>query len=162
MAWLPEHGVGMFAMANLTYAGPAQAINEAFDVLGKTGALQKRELPVSPVLAEMRERIFRLWNSWSEDDAKQIGAMNLLLDQPSTQRKAEIDRLKADVGQCSAAGPVVPENSLRGRFNLTCEKGDVVAVFTLAPVQPPTMQYLAFRRTMTPPPPVRKVSCSDQ
>ena len=35
MAWLPDYGVGIFAMANLTYVGPAQPINEAWDALLK-------------------------------------------------------------------------------------------------------------------------------
>ncbi len=50
MSWLPDYGVGMFAMANLTYVGPAAPISQAWDVLLKTGGLQKRELPASPVL----------------------------------------------------------------------------------------------------------------
>ena len=29
MAWLPDYGVGMFAMATLTYAGPAEPISQA-------------------------------------------------------------------------------------------------------------------------------------
>src|SRR3984885_10175314 len=45
MAWLPDYGVGMFAMATLTYAGPAEPISQAWDVLPKTGGLQKREWP---------------------------------------------------------------------------------------------------------------------
>ena len=52
MAWLPDYGVGMFAMANLTYVGPAAPINQAWDVLLKTGGLQKRELPHRPLFAD--------------------------------------------------------------------------------------------------------------
>ena len=146
MAWLPEHGVGLFAMANLTYAGPGQPINEAFDVLLKSGGLQKRELPVAPVLTRMRDRIFKLWKSWDNGEAKQIAAMNLLLDIPAAQRKEQIERLKSEVGECSAAGPVTPENWLRGQFEMKCDKGSVIAVFSLAPTQPPGVQFLSFQR----------------
>ena len=55
MAWLPDYGVGMFAMANLTYVGPAQPINQAWDVLLKTGGLEKRQLPASALLTQMRD-----------------------------------------------------------------------------------------------------------
>jgi hypothetical protein len=146
MAWLPEHGVGLFAMANLTYAGPAQPINEAWDALLKTGGLQKRELPVAPVLTQMRDRIFKLWKSWDDGEAKEVAAMNLLLDIPAAQRKERIERLKSEVGECSAAGPVTPENWLRGQFEMKCDKGSVIAVFSLAPTQPPGIQFLSFQR----------------
>ena len=33
MAWLPEYGVGMFAMATLTYSGPSEPIGRAWDAI---------------------------------------------------------------------------------------------------------------------------------
>jgi CubicO group peptidase (beta-lactamase class C family) len=146
MAWLPDYGVGMFAMATLTYVGPSEPINQAWDVLLKTGGLQKREWPASPILSEMRGHIVNLWKSWDDAEAKQIASMNLFLDAPVVQRRAEIAELKKQVGECSASGPVIPENWLRGQFNMTCAKGTVGVFYTLAPTQPPAVQYLAFRK----------------
>ena len=146
MAWLPEYGVGMFAMTNLTYAGPAAPISDSWDVLLKTGGLQKRELPASPMLTNMREPIIRLWNKWDEAEARRIGAMNLLLDFPSAQRAADIQKLKDEVGACTQFGQVQAENWLRGQFNITCERGTVGVFYTLAPTQPPGVQHLEFRK----------------
>jgi hypothetical protein len=146
MAWLPDYGVGMFAMATLTYVGPSEPISQAWDVLLKTGGLKKRELPASPTLSQMRDHIKNLWTSWDNAEAKQIAAMNLFLDAPVAQRRADIQKLKEEVGECTAVGPVIPENWLRGQFNLTCQKGTVGVFFTLAPTQPPTVQHLAFRK----------------
>jgi D-alanyl-D-alanine-carboxypeptidase/D-alanyl-D-alanine-endopeptidase len=146
MAWLPDYGVGMFAMASLTYAGPAEPISQAWDALLKTGGLQKRELPVSPILSQMRDHIVSLWKSWNDTEAKQIAAMNLFLDAPVMQRRAEIEKLKSAVGECTAAGPVIPENWLRGQFNMACRKGTVAVFFTLAPMEPPAVQHLEFRK----------------
>jgi hypothetical protein len=146
MAWLPDYGVGMFAMATLTYVGPSEPISQAWDVLLKTDGLQKRELPVSPILSQMRNHIVNLWTAWDNVEAKQIAAMNLFLDVPLAQRRVEIEKLKSEVGECTAMGPVIPENWLRGQFNMTCRKGTVGVFFTLAPTQPPTVQHLAFRK----------------
>jgi CubicO group peptidase (beta-lactamase class C family) len=146
MAWLPDYGVGLFAMANLTYAGPAEPISQAWDVLLKSGGLRKRELPASPILSQMREQIVSLWKSWDDAKAKQIAAMNLFLDAPVVQRRAEIQKLKDEVGDCMTAGPVIPENWLRGQFNMSCGKGIVGVFFTLSPTQPPAVQYLVFRK----------------
>jgi hypothetical protein len=136
----------MFAMATLTYVGPSEPISQAWDVLLKTDGLQKRELPVSPILSQMRNHIVNLWTAWDNAEAKQIAAMNLFLDVPLAQRRAEIEKLKSEVGECTAMGPVIPENWLRGQFNMTCRKGTVGVFFTLAPTQPPAVQHLAFRK----------------
>jgi CubicO group peptidase (beta-lactamase class C family) len=146
MSWLPDYGVGMFAMANLTYAGPAEPVNQAWDVLLKTSGLKKRELPASPILSKMREHIWNIWNRWDDGEVKQIASMNLLLDAPAAQRQAEMKKLKDEVGACSAAGPVMAENWLRGQFNMTCAKGTIGAFFTLAPTNPPAVQHLTFRK----------------
>jgi CubicO group peptidase (beta-lactamase class C family) len=146
MTWLPDYGVGMFAMANLTYAGPVEPINQAWDVLLKTSGLRKRELPPSPILSQMRDHIVNLWKSWDDAEAKQIAAMNFFLDATAAQRRAEIQKLKDEVGECTAFGPVIPENWLRGQFNMTCRKGAVGVFFTLAPTQPPAVQHLAFHK----------------
>jgi len=146
MSWLPDYGVGIFAMATLTYSGPADATNNAWDALLRTGALQRRELPASPYLMQLREPILRLWDHWDVAEASRIGAMNLLLDVPSSQRDAEIRALKEQVGACTSAGPVLPENWLRGQINLTCARGTVGAFFTMAPTMPPAIQYLSYRK----------------
>lgn len=168
MLWLPDYGVGLFAMANLTYAGPAPPINEALDAFAQTGGLQKREVPPSAVLQATREKAFALWNNWNDDEAKSIAAMNLFLDKPIAQRQQEIKALKDQVGTCTAAGPMQPENWLRGQFNLTCEKGIVGVFFAMSPTTPPRVQYLAFQKLDTtqtkmssPTGPPAGVSCSE-
>ena len=146
MAWLPDYGVGIFAMATLTYSGPSEATNNAWDALLQTGGLQRREVPASPILVLMREHVLKLWNHWDEAEARKVGAMNLLLDAPSAQRGAEMQALKEQVGECTSAGPVIAENWLRGQINLTCANGTVGAFFTIAPTKPPAIQHLSYRK----------------
>jgi hypothetical protein len=43
-------------------------------------------------------------------------------------------------------GWVSIENRLRGDWLLRCERGDLVASVTLAPIEPPTVQHLELRR----------------
>jgi len=146
MMWLPEYGVGMFAMATLTYSGPSEPISLAWDEMLGTGGLRKRELPPTPLQTRMREHILNLWKHWDDAEAKSIAAMNFFLDAPSEQRRAEIAALKQEVGECASAGPVLPENWLRGQFNMKCANGSVGVFFTMAPTQPPAVQHLAFQR----------------
>jgi hypothetical protein len=72
--------------------------------------------------------------------------MNLFLDAPIPQRRAEIAALKKEAGRCTTASPVIPENWLRGQFNITCANGPIGVFFTLAPTQPPLVQHIEFRR----------------
>lgn len=146
MAWLPTYGVGMFAMATLTYSGPAEAISLAWDQLRKTGALRNRELPPTPLQTRMRDHILNLWKRWDDAEAKSIASVNFFLDEPTAERQAEIGALQKEMGECSAAGPVVPENWLRGQFNMKCANGTLGVFFTMSPTQPPALQYLAFHK----------------
>ena len=146
MAWLPDYGVGLFAMATLTYSGPAEPTSRAWDAMLKTGGLRRRELPPTRLQSEMRESILGLWRHWDDAQAKRIAAVNLLLDAPAAERQAEIQKLKQEVGECADAGPVLPENWLRGQFNLKCAGGTVGVFFTLSPTQPPMVQHLAFQK----------------
>src|SRR6201999_3712281 len=72
MAWLPDYGVGIFAMASLTYSGPSEATNDAWDALLQTGGLQRREVIASPTLVQMRTQVLQLWNHWDEGEAKKV------------------------------------------------------------------------------------------
>jgi CubicO group peptidase (beta-lactamase class C family) len=146
MQWLPDYGVGMFAMTTLTYSGPASAISASWDAMAKTGGLRAREWAPTARQTEMRDHVFSIWKRWDEAEVKRIAAVNLLLDTPADERQAEISALKKEAGECTAAGPVRAENWLRGQVNLQCANGTVGAFFTLAPTQPPTLQHLEFRK----------------
>ena len=144
MGWLPEYGVGIFAMTNLTYAGPGSAVDQAFDILRKTGALKPRELPPAPVLESTRAAIVRLWERWNDAEAEALAADNFFLDRPAAERRKTIEQLKADMGACRPSGDIEPENLLRGKFRLACERGHVDVYFTLAPTMPPKLQSLGY------------------
>jgi CubicO group peptidase (beta-lactamase class C family) len=146
MAWLPEYGVGMFAMTTLTYSGPAEPISLAWDEMLKTGGLRKRELPPTLLETQMRNHILNLWKHWDDEEANNIASVNLFLDRSMEQRQAEIARLKEQVGECSAAGPILPENWLRGQFNMKCAKGTVGVFFSMSPTEPPALEHLAFQK----------------
>ena len=124
----------------------SEPISQAWDAMLRTGGLRKRELPPTPLQTEMRGHLLNLWKRWDDAEAKQIAAVNFFLDAPSAQRQAEIRALAAEVGECTDAGPVMPENWMRGQFNMSCAKGTVGVFFTLAPTQPPALQHLSFQK----------------
>src|SRR5688572_8405313 len=79
MQWLPEYGVGMFAMSTLTYSGAAATIGASWDAMLKTGGLRPREWVPTARQIEMRDHVFSLWRNWNDGEVKRIAAVNFLL-----------------------------------------------------------------------------------
>jgi len=147
MRWLPEHGVGIVTLGNVTYTGWGGVVGEAFDLLEKTGALRPRAVQPSPALVRARDAVTRLIVRWDDQEADRIAADNLFLDRSKDRRRAEFDALRTELGSCAAdEGFTVVENALRGQWTMTCERGKARASITLAPTMPPRVQFLDVRR----------------
>ncbi|MEP7246123.1 MAG: hypothetical protein ABI885_20915 [Gammaproteobacteria bacterium] len=88
-------------------------------------------IPATTLQTEMRDHLLDLWRRWDDAAGKRIAAVNFFRAAPSAQRQAEIRALKNEVGECTDAGQALPENWMRGQFNMTCAKGIVGLFFTL-------------------------------
>jgi CubicO group peptidase (beta-lactamase class C family) len=143
MQWLPDHGVGIIAFGNVTYTGWTPIVNNAFDLLAKTGGLQPRVPQPSPALTDARDAVSRLIIKWDDALADEIAAMNLYRDRSKERRQKEIEALRAKVGACTAPTSFDDvENWLRGQWTMKCERGDLRVSITLAPTSPPRVQHL--------------------
>jgi CubicO group peptidase (beta-lactamase class C family) len=143
MRWLPEHGVGIVAMGNLTYTGWSGVSEQALEALARTGALVPREAQPAPVLVERRAQVTRLVTRWDDALADSLAAMNLYLDESKPRRRAAIARVvQAAGGECRDTGDAYVENALRGRWRLRCGRGDLRVAITLAPTEPARVQFL--------------------
>jgi CubicO group peptidase (beta-lactamase class C family) len=143
MRWLPDYGVGIVALGNLTYTGWSGVTDEAFAILLRTGALQPRLREPSAALVEMRDAVSSLITRWDDQLADRIAAVNLFLDRSKDRRKREIDDLRAQMGSCRPEGDFDVENALRGQWTMACERGRLRVSVTLGPTMPPKVQYLA-------------------
>lgn len=146
MRWLPDYGVGIIAMGNLTYTGWGNVITQAFDRLSSTGALRPREPAPSAALLSARDAVTRLVLRWDDALADSVAAMNLYLDTSKERRQRTIEALLREVGECANDGPFVAENALRGEWMMRCTRGRLRVSITLAPTVPPGVQYLNVRR----------------
>jgi len=148
MQWLPEHGVGLIAMGNLTYAGWSATFREAWDVLSKTGGLRPRAVRPAAALVAARDDVSRLINGWDEALAHRIAADNLWLDWPDGQLKARFEDVARRHGACRPSGDIEPDNALRGFWPMACERGTLRLGLTLAPTSPPRVQQIVMRSAM--------------
>ena len=145
--WLPEYGVGIIAFGNLRYTPWTGTLDAALAALARTGGLQPRAVQPSPALAAARDAAAALVIRWDDKVADSMAAENLFLDTDKAHRRAELDRLHATVGACTAgAGFDYVENALRGDWTQPCERGTLKVAITLAPTMPPKVQYLSVRQ----------------
>lgn len=143
MRWLPEHGVGIVAMGNLTYTGWNGVTDRALEALARTGALEPRAPQPAPVLLQRQQQVSRLIARWDDALADSLAAMNLYLDEPKDRRRAAIERLVSQAGgECRGEGPLQAENALRGGWRMRCRDADLAVFITLAPTEPAKVQFL--------------------
>lgn len=163
MRWLPEYGVGIIALGNLTYTSWGAPIDAAFDALAKAGALVPRVVQPAPVLSAMQEQVTRLVLDWKQPLADSIAAMNLFRDESATRRAAAIARLMQDAGgDCRPEGAMWVENALRGEWKMACATGALRVRITLAPTEPARVQEFGVfpmaRETAVGPPALCRVN----
>jgi len=152
MRWMPDEGVGFIAMGNLTYTGWGGVLDQATDILAKTGAMTRAMPKPSPALLAAKDEVSRLVNAWDDALADRIAAVNLFLDQSKDRRRRQIEGLRKEYGVCRADGVFDVENALRGQWNMSCERGTLRVAITLAPTMPPKVQFLSVTPAPATPP----------
>jgi hypothetical protein len=147
---LPQVGVGLVAFCNLTYAAPFGRLIEALQMLQNADRLPVRKLAPTSALEHARDGITALYKQWDDAQAATLFTDTFFMDMSAERRRAQFEKLQADLGQCLSVSEIEPENWLRGRWMLHCEHGSLEVFATLAPTVPPRVQFLALTAAITP------------
>jgi CubicO group peptidase (beta-lactamase class C family) len=140
---LPDRGVGIFAFANRTYAGPSRAVWDAAVALNEAGLLGKeREPAASNDLAAAYRTVGAIYAAGDVAIARDQLAMNFLLDRDVAAWSRELAELRAQVGECETSSPVTATGALSGDFTWRCTHGRLEGSLLLAPTNPPRIQEL--------------------
>ena len=139
---MPDAGIGIFAFANRTYAGPALPATQTLIALRKAGLAPVRALPLSEGLAAAYGLAKAAWVAGDLEKAPL--AVNVLLDRDAARRRADIAALKAKVGQCAMGEAIVPISAMEGAFVWTCASGKVAGRVQRAPTPEVSLQVLSF------------------
>ncbi len=142
---LPDHGIGIFAFANRTYAGPSAPVWQAALELRRAGLIAPRPVPISDALAGAYGAAAAMWEAGNLGAGHGRLAMNFLMDRDAFHWAAEFARLKAQTGACRTDAPITATGALSGLFTWTCERGRLQGALLLAPTNPPTIQALRLR-----------------
>jgi len=142
---MPDHGVGVFALSNRTYAGPSAPAWDTAVAMDRAGLLEPRVVPLSPVVAEAYAAAKAAYAAGNLGPLQGRLAMNFLMDRSAENWAAELAALKEEVGECPADEPLAPMGAMSTAFRLNCEKGKIDGLLLLAPTTPATVQALRFR-----------------
>ena len=140
--FLPDYGIGVFSFCNRRY-GATEAINVAVkDRLIELASLETRKIPVSEILAERKEQVILLMKSWDKKLGEEMLADNFYLDWSREHRMEEVGALMERMGEIKQVGPLIPQNQLRGTFEINGENGKLGVFFSLSPQEIPKVQML--------------------
>lgn len=141
---MPEYGIGVVALGNLTYASMGNVNWAVLDTLIKAAALEPRQTPASPILQLRKKQLEELLPQWQNAVQSDIFAVNFFPDISLQLRKQKTDSLFKTAGKIRRISKLQAQNQLRGTFTLHCERADIEVYFTLSPENPALMQYLDF------------------
>ena len=108
MLWLPEHGVAVVALANLTYTKWGDPFVHALDALAATGALQPRVPQPSPALRAAQASVDALYDRWDDAAFDALAAENLVLDSAAGEAPVRFRRAPDEARR-------LPPGDARGR-----------------------------------------------
>jgi CubicO group peptidase (beta-lactamase class C family) len=141
---MPDSGIGIFAFSNRTYNSGTPPVWDAAMALYRAGAINKRTLPVSPLLAQGYSAAGRIFAAGDVTTAKDNLAMNFLMDKDAAHWAQAIAAVKSQTGQCATDGPIMPTGAMSGTFTWNCATGKVKGDLLLAPTRDATIQELHF------------------
>lgn len=143
---LPDYGVGIFAFANRTYAGPTAPVWDAAVAMLRAGELTPRPSPVSSALATAYAAAGRVYSTGAVTGVSEVLAMNFLMDRDAAHWAHDLAALKAQVGTCDTTAAIRPTGAASGSFVWTCATGHVRGSVLLAPTATPQIQALSLTR----------------
>ena len=146
MLLIPAKGLGVFAFANRTYAGPSGAVWDAAAALSEEDFFKDRPLPVSEDLARAYRAVGAIYRAGNLDANVGQLAMNFLMDRDAAGWARDLAALKKTVGDCDTAATISATGSLAGEFKWRCTHGRVTGSVLLAPTKPSTIQQIKLEQ----------------
>jgi hypothetical protein len=147
---LPEYGLGVILLANVTYAPTAVLNTMVIDTILRMGNvdLQPRILPASAALKNAQAKLTALLPSWKNAAASNLFAENFFDDYKIDALIKEASSIFEAAGPITGSGNFIPENELRGYYYIHAKNGMIKISFTLTPTNPAQIQeyHISFQK----------------
>ena len=141
MRWLPDRGVGVVALGNVTYAPVETATLECLELLDDFGALPSTTaVAAPPALLRAQDGLTRLLNDWDDALADELFAANVFADEERERRRGRAAALRERCGPLTAA-ELEASSATCAAFGLRGPRGGARVAFSLSPEVPPRVQW---------------------
>lgn len=140
MRWLPHRGVGVVALANVTYAPMVTLTHELLELLGDADALPDPPTVTSPHLAAAADALVGLLNDWSDERAAAVCSDNVTLDEPWERRSAHAAEVVRRHGPLRVIS-VAPLSATEADVRVAGTGQEFTIELQLAPTVPPRVQW---------------------
>lgn len=141
MRWLPERGVGIVALANVTYAPMWGLTLKVLDALFDSGWLVPTKVPYDDVLIRpAAAALVALLSDWNDEIAGSLFADNVALDEPFERRRDAAGKL---IERCGPVSVVELEVLSRTEADAVVrgERGSAKIEIQLSPTVPTRIQW---------------------
>lgn len=149
MCWHPDSGRGMVVLTNSHRGDPVSLCTNAL-----SRALSREDVPAStvtlwPETVALRADVDRLLRGWDDTLADTVLAENVAFDRSLEERRADVERLVAEVGPLlpprPAADIVSAATAADVTWSIPGERGELLCMIHLTPVSPARVQELVVR-----------------
>src|SRR5258706_1893090 len=104
MRWVPDLGLSVILLANVTYALCEQPVRRALELVSGEAALPRRAIRHDPGLLAARDAVDGLVRQWDEAAAARLFTPEVDLDRPPAERREELAALGERPGELVGAG----------------------------------------------------------
>jgi Beta-lactamase len=140
MRWLPGSGVGVIALANVTYAPMAMLARRLLEIIDDHVGIVDAPCRPSDALVDAAERLAALLSAWTDQAAESLFADNVAIDDPLARRAAAAADLVRDHGPLALTS-VTAVTPMRGRATMRHSDGaELVLDLEMCPLLPPRLQ----------------------
>ncbi len=140
MRWVPDAGIGLIALANLTYAPMAEATAAVLDALTGRGLAVAARPAATDVLHRAATLLVALHNEWDDAVADTLFSDNVFLDADRDQRRMAAGRIREERGLLRLARVEV-ESASSAVAVAHADAAEVRIDFQLHPLVPPLVQH---------------------
>jgi CubicO group peptidase (beta-lactamase class C family) len=158
LRWHPQQGIGVVALGNSTYAAARTVAADMLDALLDAGAPSPVRGPAPhdrqawPATLEARADVDRLLAGWDDAIAARWFAENVELDEPVSRRRAQIERLREQLGELrpEAGREPVHDSPAHCEWWLRGPHGRLRVEIRLTPEKPERIQSLELTPALRP------------
>jgi hypothetical protein len=141
---VPGLGMGVIALANVTYPRLGDATLAVLDALAAHGALERPAAAVQPALSAAAERLVALLARWDDAAADALFADNVFQDDDRERRRARAERLAAEHGAL-VIERVAAESRAEGTAIVRGRQRTFRVDLRLSPAASPRIQWYEIR-----------------